>query len=183
MVLLPLYALFVWFLCLRFRRRWIGFVCAIAGAASVLLVIPVAGRVLRFLGSNEEPRVFALLIYGEALIVLLVGLYVAMLPRRDRRNRCPYCDYDLSGHSAEQPPVCPECGVPFDGYLSKRKHYVNAEEVREALAARQEAIRYEFSDPERAAEITRRISAIVSRDATPEPGRSPSDGDAGGRAT
>ena len=164
MVLLPLYALLVWFFCLRFRRRWIGFVCAIAGASSVLLVIPVAGRLLRLIGSDEEPRVLSLLIYGEAMIVLVVGLYVAMLPRRDRSNRCPYCEYDLSGHSAEQPPLCPECGVPFDGYSSKRKRYVSAQEVREALAARQEAIRCEFSDPERAAEITRRISSIISRD-------------------
>jgi hypothetical protein len=81
--------------------------------------------------------------------------------RRDRANRCAYCDYDLSGHSAEQPPVCPECGVPFDGYASKRKRYVSSTEVREALAARQEALRCEFTDPERSAEITRRISALI----------------------
>ncbi len=169
MVLLPIYALIVWFFCLRFRRRWIGFACAITGAASVLLVIPLVSSALRLIGVRSDPGIFTFLILGESAIVLVVGLFVASLPRRDPANRCAYCDYDLSGYSAEQPPVCPECGVPFDGYASKRKRYVSSTEVREALAARQEAIRCEFSDPERSAEITRRISALIDASTVDQP--------------
>ncbi|MBX9736583.1 MAG: hypothetical protein K2X32_06620 [Phycisphaerales bacterium] len=166
MVLLPIYALIVWFFCLRFRRRWIGYACAVGGALSVLLVIPLVAWVLGVIGVKSDPGIFTFLILAESTIVLLIGVFVASLPRRDRVNRCDYCDYDLSGHSAEQPPVCPECGVPFDGYASKRKRYVSSTEVREALAARQEALRCEFTDPERSAEITRRISALIDAKAT-----------------
>lgn len=159
MILLPLYAGLIWFLSLRWRRTWKGYAAAMGGGILILLFIPVLFK-LQLLVKGIDARTFSLILWAEGVIVLTVGLFIASMPRRDRKPHCHYCGYDLSGHSSEQKPVCPECGVPFDGYASQRQRTLTATEVKQAIAARKEALEHEMTNPELASQIIRRISTM-----------------------
>lgn len=56
-------------------------------------------------------RVMQLLLYPYAVLVTIVGLYIASLPRAIAAGTCHQCGYDLSGLPIRGQ-CCPECGVP-----------------------------------------------------------------------
>lgn len=83
------------------RRRWQGF--AILGLA----VGAVTG--VGFLTLQLDNRIPALIAFGFALSLFLIGLYIALLSRRPIvHERCPRCRYDLRGNTSG---LCPECGT------------------------------------------------------------------------
>lgn len=110
MIIFALYGFLIWFLCFRWRRRPRGFAVAFAGAA-IVAAIALSVRDGDAPGSGLPLR---LLVYGEAALVFLGGLFIAALPRPPRGNICRYCWYDFEGLPA---PVqnCPECGASPNG--------------------------------------------------------------------
>lgn len=122
MILFVIYAVVVCFGAMRFRRQWPGFVIPPVGAMLLYILVPVLQSL------NLGDLGIQLLLAAEAALILIVGLFIALLPRRPRYPHCPYCHYDLRGHglagkTAEQrsTTLCPECGNPVDGYASVRK--------------------------------------------------------------
>ncbi|MGQ0628769.1 MAG: hypothetical protein ACT4PL_11800 [Phycisphaerales bacterium] len=125
MILFAVYAVFVWYLAMRYRRRWLGFAIVLVGAALCLLLAKALMKFDTFLGGG--PRLVQHLIWGESALVLVVGLFVASLPRPPSGRHCAYCWYDLRGLESESggstasagpgaEPVCPECGEPLLGW-------------------------------------------------------------------
>jgi hypothetical protein len=106
----------IWFLALRFRRRWQAFAIVPAASLAIYLLVPVLRQI-----SAADVGIY-LLLGAEAAVVLVVGLFIAVLPRPPAHPHCHYCQYDmrgLHGHRSDQ--LCPECGMPADGYASVRR--------------------------------------------------------------
>lgn len=111
MVLFPLYAILVWSFSWRFRRSWIAFAAVAVGVLGVVLV----GMLHRLSGvifpTLVNARLFSMLLGVEGACILVVGFYIALLPRQRIDLPCRRCGYELSGLD-EPNPVCPECGLP-----------------------------------------------------------------------
>lgn len=122
MILFAAYAIIVWYLAARYRRDWRGFLAPLIGAALALLAvrIPALQRVLPerwwVMGFGTELQI---LIWAESMIVLVVGLFIALMPRPPARPHCAYCWYEIAGLDPEQR-CCPECGMPPDGYANRK---------------------------------------------------------------
>lgn len=157
MILLAAYAVIVWALIARTRRTWVAFALALMGGAAVLGAMAVIAFISRASG-GADVRTFSALLWVEGVIVTLVGLFIAVLPNRRDVGHCPFCRYDMTGHTHEVNPICPECGIPRDGYASTRRQRPDAASMREALAQRKIAAENEFSNPV-AASIATRLAA------------------------
>jgi hypothetical protein len=133
-ILFALYAMLVWYLAARWRRRPLGIVVVLTGAGAAAMGGWLAPDAL----ISPDVRV---LLKGEAGIILLVGLLILAMPRRDpvlacagcgaaftgvRRRvqacercgtlsgHCEYCGYTLTGLPSATI-ICPECGTGRDG--------------------------------------------------------------------
>lgn len=122
MFLFAFYACGVWYLALRFRRQWPAFVIVPAAAGVTALLVPV------LMAANVADVGLYLMLSAEAVVILLVGLFIAILPRAPKHPHCAYCRYDLRGLVGETgravsdgPQQCPECGMPIDGFASVRR--------------------------------------------------------------
>lgn len=161
MIILPLYALYIWFLAFRWRRTWRGYAVGAAGGLAVLILAIVGDKY--FGGVSDKVDRFDLMkviFWAEGAAVFFVGTIIASAPRGDGRVRCLYCRYDLSGHAHEQIPVCPECGMPADGFASMRSRRLNPQQAQQAIELRKKALELEFEDPEAAARITRNLAEL-----------------------
>lgn len=161
MIILPLYALYIWYLAFRWRRTWRGYAVGAAGGLAVLLLAIVGDKY--FGGVSDKVDRFDLMkviFWAEGAAVFFVGTIIASAPRSDGRVRCLYCRYDLSGHAHEQIPVCPECGMPADGFASMRSQRLNAQQAKHAIEMRKKALELEFEDPEAAARIVRNLAEL-----------------------
>ena len=123
MIVFVIYAVVVWFLVLRHRRRLAGFFIALAGTLlAVLLVLGMRhydASIAELPGSaGRSTRPLQILVWGESGIVLGVGLFIACLPRPPRGRHCRYCWYDMRGLDEDEQ-ICPECGTPHDGYARR----------------------------------------------------------------
>ncbi|MGD9688182.1 MAG: hypothetical protein AB7K52_05605 [Phycisphaerales bacterium] len=113
MILFAVYAVIVWYLVAKNRRRVSGFAYAIGGAALAAAITWGVGVLMNIQSSERIPgRGYQLaplwiLMWAEAIIVGAVGLFIAALPRNPIGRHCSNCWYDTSGLRA---PVCPECG-------------------------------------------------------------------------
>lgn len=111
MLLFPLYAFAVWAVCLRLRRRWSG---ALALAAGIVLILTVARLdlvVRRWLNTPSSPFTsLQFLLWGEVLLVTIVGGAILLMPRHRVETPCRRCGYDLHGLESDNP-TCPECGL------------------------------------------------------------------------
>lgn len=105
MILFAVYAVVVWFLAMRWRRTFLGFVVPIA---AVLLAVAVTG-LLRIWLIEVAYVQLSLLMWAEAIIVGGIGLFIACLPRRPQGQYCPWCWYDTRGLGSDIK-ICPECG-------------------------------------------------------------------------
>ncbi len=161
MIILPLYALYIWYLAFRWRRTWRGYAVGAAGGLAVLILAIVGDKY--FGGVSDKVDRFDLMkviFWAEGAAVFFVGTLIASAPRGDGRVRCLYCRYDLSGHAHEEIPVCPECGMPADGFASMRSRRLNPQQAQQAIEMRKKALELEFEDPEAAARITRNLAEL-----------------------
>lgn len=112
MMLLVVYAVFIWWAALKWRRRAFGFLVAPLGMLGVYFV----GRFYLWLATLlglERPESFIFLLMPFGAIVGLIALYIALLPRRSD-GACRKCGYSLGGLeplATDGLVVCPECGA------------------------------------------------------------------------
>ena len=121
MVLFPVYAVLVWALTWRWRRSWLGFATVFAGVLGVGLL-----GLLHLLSTFVFPEalqgpIFPLLLAVEAAMVLVVGAFIAVLPRHRVDRPCRKCKYELSGLDDDNP-TCPECGMVHAARRVRLKH-------------------------------------------------------------
>ncbi|MFO0857693.1 MAG: hypothetical protein U0640_10100 [Phycisphaerales bacterium] len=111
MMILPLYALLIWYYCFRHRRRLLGW-CALALGLLGMATISMLERTIRAWAGGESGAFtsFQFILYGEMIIVTVGGLFIVLLPRRDAEVPCRKCGYELHGLE-EKNPRCPECGL------------------------------------------------------------------------
>lgn len=114
MIILAIYAVFVWYLTLRYRRQWRGFVSLALG----VLVLWLGVRLLnagddRARGVTRSHQMLTLL-WAEMFIVAGVGLFTVCLPRKRKEMDCFGCGYDLSGLDPREL-TCPECARRWTG--------------------------------------------------------------------
>src|SRR5262245_59091878 len=111
MILFPIYAVVIWYLCFRWRRQWIGWGCLVLGLAGVGLLGWVH-RTLNtaFFGEDVNPLLFQILLVAEAALVLVMGGFSVTLPIEVAEVPCRRCHYDLAGLEDDNP-TCPECGM------------------------------------------------------------------------
>lgn len=121
MILLAVYAVLVWYLALRFRRRWQGFVAVAVGVLAIWMVVGVirAGDD-RFGGPSSTHQILTLL-WAEMFIVAAIGVYLACLPKPRGEMDCRGCGYNLSGLEPRDL-SCPECGRRWTGLGSGLEH-------------------------------------------------------------
>jgi len=109
-VLFPLYAMLVWALTWRTRRTWLASVTVLAGVLGVCIL----GLLHRFtelvFPVHVSGPIFPLLLATEAAIILVVGTFIAVLPRHRIDRPCRRCRYELVGLD-DPNPTCPECGM------------------------------------------------------------------------
>ncbi len=110
MILFALYAAAIWFLALRFRRRVAGFAIAIGAGVGVAALTKVLPQWMDRRGMIP----MSILLWGEAVMVAGIGVFIASLPRTPPGTTpCGTCGYDLRGLGGygSGSPVCPECGT------------------------------------------------------------------------
>ncbi len=111
MLLFPAYSIFVWYLCVRFRRTIWGFLALACGVLGVITLTMVQRRVRDAIGM--EPTPFSnldFLLWIESVAVLVVGLFLTCLPAHRCHLPCRNCSYELDGLEDDNP-TCPECGL------------------------------------------------------------------------
>jgi hypothetical protein len=120
-VLFPAYAVIIWALTWRTRRSWLGFVTVAAGVLGVFIL----GLLHRFTEMVFPVSVsgpfFSLMLATEAAFVLVVGLFIATLPRHRVDRPCRGCRYELQGLD-DANPTCPECGMAHAARKVKPRH-------------------------------------------------------------
>lgn len=108
-ILLAAYAVFVWYLAMRWRRRWYGFVAVGVLGAMLYTLAPLIRKL------SPDWQGMTVLVTGETLIILAAGWFICLLPRVPRHPAyCPICWYNLSGleETGSGGIICPECGTP-----------------------------------------------------------------------
>lgn len=118
MILPVLYAMLIWYLAMRLRRRWSG---AASVAAGVLLLIALnrlfSGENPGLLAGKGDrgPNILLVLLWPYTLLVAGVGAFIVCLPRRPPGEfYCQKCHYDFAGLNPAYL-VCPECGANWKG--------------------------------------------------------------------
>lgn len=126
MILLAAYAVFIFYLAMRYRRQWGGFVSVAGGVLLLLLIARPAleeHNVLTALlpvGMRVGYKHLLILILPEAALIALVGFFIASLPRNLSATACRKCKYELGGLNPIGL-VCPECGTEWKGPGSGRE--------------------------------------------------------------
>ncbi len=123
MMLLPLYALLVWYHCFRQRRRLMGWVALALGILGMATLSKIEFTVRAWAGGEPGFNSFQFILMGETFIVTMGGLFIVLLPRRDAETPCRKCGYDLVGLE-EKNPRCPECGL--NAAAHKVKHTIES---------------------------------------------------------
>ena len=112
MLLLPAYAVFVWYCCFRWRRRFAGLAALCFGEAIILTLLWIEQRFRNAPGARDHASFsnLSLLLAGEGLIVAAMGFFLWALPRTRAEFPCRSCGYELLGLESDAP-ICPECGT------------------------------------------------------------------------
>lgn len=110
MILFPVYAVFVWYFCLRWRRTWIGWASLFLGVAGIGVLAWFHLTISKLLAGALDGPLFPLLLAAEAGFILVVGAFIATLPLEVAQTPCRRCRYDLAGLDSDNP-TCPECGM------------------------------------------------------------------------
>lgn len=106
MILFVLYSLGIWTVTWRYRRQWQAFAVLMAAGPPIFLSTYFdMWLVQRLFGEDAGWLLsFAIVFAG---VTILIGLLLALQPRRLPEYACPICGYDLRGLGD---PRCPECG-------------------------------------------------------------------------
>lgn len=118
MIIFLFYAVFVWYLCFRFRRQWTGVVCFLCSMGALWLLADLYRLAIRWaklhrfslLDTRNDGQLFLMLLAVEAVIVAAVGIFFWCLPRHMAQVPCRRCGYELAGLDDDNP-TCPECGL------------------------------------------------------------------------
>lgn len=102
------YAVVVWWLAARWRRRWRGFIAVAAGVAGLVGVAYLHYQLSAWTNHKIYLQVLQILLYPYTVMVGALGVFLASLPRGAAKGACAGCGYDLSGLPADAR-VCPEC--------------------------------------------------------------------------
>lgn len=103
------YAVGIWYAAARWRRRWQSFAWVAAGLFGCVFVAWLHTRLNIYTHGKIYLPILRSLLYPYTGLVVVVGLYIACLPRGNRfHGCCPWCKYDLAG--LPRPAKCPECG-------------------------------------------------------------------------
>jgi cytochrome c biogenesis protein CcdA len=113
-ILLAVYAVFVWYLAARYRRRWQGVAAVFLGVLAIWMVVSLLKAGDGRTGGAVRSHQLLTLLWAEMIIVAGIGLFLVCLPRRRGELDCPQCGYDLTGLDP-QGLKCPECGRPWTG--------------------------------------------------------------------
>lgn len=108
MIFFLAYALGAWYLVAQHRRTlaaalWLG-----ATAIGVVVVAYIHYRLSVWTNGTFYLPVLRSFLYPYGIVVVLVGAYIALLPRA--RVRCVRCDHDLT-ELPRHARVCPSCGT------------------------------------------------------------------------
>lgn len=104
------YAMIVWFYTCKWRRSWRALAIILAGVVGLV----VLNWIHYELGQHFDIflPVLRSLMYPYTLLVFVVGVYIALLPRKHPPGFCGRCGYNLDGLE-EEVTICPECGKNF----------------------------------------------------------------------
>lgn len=110
MFVFVIYAVMVWYLAARWRRRWAGFAAVFGGLMLLLLLAWLHIQIYYWTDGAIGLPVLQILLYPYIMLVFGIGLFTACLPRAALPGQCLFCRYDLSGLESETT-ICPECGI------------------------------------------------------------------------
>jgi hypothetical protein len=100
----------VWYAAAKWRRRWPSFVFVAIGLLVLVGVAYLHYWLSIWTNGRINLPVLRSMLYPYIVLVGLVGVYIACLPRhRPGENVCHACRYDLTG--LKLPTPCPECGA------------------------------------------------------------------------
>lgn len=110
MLLLPAYAVILWYAIAKHRRTRRGFVIVAGGFLFLVLFAYVHWLLSKWThGAVFLPTLQAIL-YPYTMLVGVVGLYICCVRRRHIIGHCTACHYDLTGLDGVDV-TCPECGL------------------------------------------------------------------------
>lgn len=112
MIFPVIYAALTWYFAMRWRREWPSFLAVALSALFLFLAIQMIEAWRERI--PPEARGGMVLVYPYSVLVIGIGLYICVMPRRVSETQCRRCRYELSGLD----PVdlkCPECGTLWKG--------------------------------------------------------------------
>lgn len=122
MMIFVLYAAVVWYAAARWRRTWWSFAVVTGGLLVIIGFILAQDWISLAIGFRLVGVMVNGLLYPFAVLLGLVGYYIALIPRPPGEGAsvpCEHCGYDLVG--MENPAgVCPECGQPLAARTVRR---------------------------------------------------------------
>lgn len=112
MIFPVIYAALTWYFAMRWRREWPSFLAVGLSALFLYLAILMIEAWREHIPA--EARGGMVLVYPYSVLVIGIGLYICVMPRRMTETECRRCRYELNGLD----PVdlkCPECGTLWKG--------------------------------------------------------------------
>jgi len=103
------YAVGSWFLVARHRRSFAAALWLAASAIGIVIVAFIHYQLSVWTHGTFYLPVLRSFLYPFGIVVLIVGGYIALLPRP--RVRCERCDHDLTD-LPRHAMVCPACAMP-----------------------------------------------------------------------
>jgi uncharacterized C2H2 Zn-finger protein len=123
-VFIVAYVVGFWAIALVHRRRWPAFMALLVSIPLTMLLAHVFVMLTPMVGPATDPSPEWMYVVGAAIegLILLVGVTVAVQPRRRVERPCGRCRYDLDGLTQGR---CPECGRVFDKASAERTAHVD----------------------------------------------------------
>ncbi len=113
MIFIVAYVVGFWAIALVHRRRWPAFMALLVSIPMTMLLAHVFVMLTPMVGPATDTPPGWMYVVAAAIegLILLVGVTVAVQPRRRVERPCGWCRYDLDGLTRGR---CPECGRVFD---------------------------------------------------------------------
>ena len=106
MIFVTIYAVGIWVVAWRWRRRWQGFAAIVAGTPPIFLSAQLDIWLVNEL-FHEDVHWLLMMAFAFAGVIVFIGLLLAVQPRAHPAHACQECGYDLRGLAST---LCPECG-------------------------------------------------------------------------
>lgn len=108
LILLPVYAVFIWCVIAFFRRRWQAFAILAVSGFPVLLLTHLCINYIPLHAGEPRPSWLYAISGSYAMLIFIIGLVIAVQHNARTPVDCHACGYDLSGTTSR---ICPECGA------------------------------------------------------------------------